>query len=89
MFPGSSSFSSCLLPSASLHCDRCSGKSDSRSVCAGLQVAASRYAEGKPIMSDDEFDTLRRKLKNRNSKVLPIVLSRSSVVNRMCMHDKT
>ena len=35
------------------------------------QVAASRYAEGKPIMSDSEFDNLRRKLKAANSKVLP------------------
>lgn len=33
-------------------------------------MAASRYAEGKPIMSDSEFDALRRKLKAANSQVL-------------------
>lgn len=27
----------------------------------------SRYAEGKPIMSDEEFDKIRRVLKQRNS----------------------
>ena len=32
-----------------------------------FMVAASRWQEGKPIMSDQEFDSLRRKLKSQNS----------------------
>ena len=32
-----------------------------------FMVAASRLQEGKPIMSDPEFDSLRRKLKSQNS----------------------
>ncbi|EKX46779.1 hypothetical protein GUITHDRAFT_107552 [Guillardia theta CCMP2712] len=32
-----------------------------------FMVAANRYNKGKPIMSDEEFDTLRKKLKNKGS----------------------
>jgi len=52
-----------------------------------FMVAASRYAEGKPIMSDSEFDALRRQLKNKNSKAVLHEMPVCKIDSQVCKAD--
>jgi len=52
-----------------------------------FMVAASRYAEGKPIMSDSEFDNLRRKLKAANSKAVVHEMPVCKIDSQVCKAD--
>lgn len=54
-----------------------------------FMVAASRYAEGRPIMSDAEFDDLRRQLKKRNSKAVIHDMPVCKVDTQKCKADLT
>lgn len=52
-----------------------------------FMVAASRYAEGKPIMSDSEFDALRRKLKAANSQAVIHEMPVCKIDSQVCKSD--
>jgi len=52
-----------------------------------FMVAASRYAEGRPFMSDSEFDTLRRKLKAKNSKAVIHEMPVCRIDSQTCKGD--
>eukprot|EP00285_Hemiselmis_virescens_P011672 CAMPEP_0173390158 /NCGR_PEP_ID=MMETSP1356-20130122/14327_1 /TAXON_ID=77927 ORGANISM="Hemiselmis virescens, Strain PCC157" /NCGR_SAMPLE_ID=MMETSP1356 /ASSEMBLY_ACC=CAM_ASM_000847 /LENGTH=329 /DNA_ID=CAMNT_0014347487 /DNA_START=11 /DNA_END=1000 /DNA_ORIENTATION=- len=54
-----------------------------------FMVAANRYAEGNPIMSDDEFDNIRRKLKDRNSVAVVHKVPTCRVETNTCKADLT
>uniref|UniRef100_A0A7S0Z0L4 Uncharacterized protein n=1 Tax=Hemiselmis tepida TaxID=464990 RepID=A0A7S0Z0L4_9CRYP len=54
-----------------------------------FMVAANRYAEGNPIMSDEEFDNIRRKLKERNSIAVVHKVPTCRVDTNTCKADLT
>eukprot|EP00282_Hemiselmis_andersenii_P039542 CAMPEP_0169444616 /NCGR_PEP_ID=MMETSP1042-20121227/9995_1 /TAXON_ID=464988 /ORGANISM="Hemiselmis andersenii, Strain CCMP1180" /LENGTH=323 /DNA_ID=CAMNT_0009555945 /DNA_START=37 /DNA_END=1008 /DNA_ORIENTATION=+ len=54
-----------------------------------FMVAANRYAEGNPIMSDEEFDNIRRKLKERNSIAVVHKVPTCRVETNTCKADLT